>query len=108
MVLNSLVVHCNIFILVTCSSVSLANGAVSYNQSALTNGMYSLNTKASFTCSSGYKLVGSSSTTCQGQGSWNKDIPTCAKGIVTQENINFCSNIVISTLYFSLEKQCEG
>ena len=60
--------------------MSLNNGEVSYNKSPVNNGRYPFNTQASFTCNSGYRLEGSSSSTCQGQGSWNNDIPTCTRG----------------------------
>ena len=68
-----------IFAVVTCASVSLNNGGVSYNKPSVNNGNYPFNTQASFTCNSGYRLEGSSSSTCQGQGSWNKGVPTCIK-----------------------------
>ena len=64
---------------VTCAPVSLNNGGVSYNKSPVKNVRYPFNTQASFTCNSGYRLDGSSSSTCHGQGSWNKGVPTCIK-----------------------------
>ena len=33
--------------------------------------------RASYTCNSGYELVGQSSRTCQNNGQWSGDAPTC-------------------------------
>ena len=46
------------------------NGHVSYNQGSI-NGQYPVGTKASFECSSGYRLEGSASRTCQNSGYFN-------------------------------------
>ena len=61
---------------VTCASLSLSNGGVSYNKSPV-NGRYPVDTRASFSCTRGYSLSGSSSRTCQTSGNWNQGIPTC-------------------------------
>ena len=80
-----------------CESVSLANGEVNYNQSPVSNGIYPLNTIASFTCNNGYYLVGSKSSTCHAPNSWNNDIPTCSKG--NKRNEVTCTKFQLS-IYF--------
>ena len=64
------------FVVVICSALSLSNGGISYNQSEV-NGEYSVDTKATFSCNSGYKRAGSGSSTCQTSGNWSPQIPTC-------------------------------
>ena len=64
---------------VTCSSLNLENGGISYNQSPV-NGRYPVDTMASFSCHHGYSLTGSSSTTCLISGNWNQQPPICNHG----------------------------
>ena len=64
------------FVIVTCSALTLSNGGISYNQSEV-NGRYTVDTKATFSCNSGYTRAGSSSSTCQTSGHWSPQIPTC-------------------------------
>ena len=66
--------------IVICTSVSLANGVVSYKQSPVSNGVYPFHTQASFTCHSGYRLDGSGSSICHGRGTWSH-ISKCTQGI---------------------------
>ena len=65
-----------IFCSVTCSSLSLGNGAVTYNLAAVAGG-YPVYTVASFTCNSGYSRSGASSSTCQTSGQWSMNKPIC-------------------------------
>ena len=72
------------FTVVKCASVSLRNGVASYNKSPVTKDFYPNNTEASLTCHFGYKLDGSSSTTCQTNDRWNDNTTTCTlKGTQT-------------------------
>ena len=88
------------FFLGTCSPLGLSNGQVNYNTSAV-NGGYPVDTRASFTCNSGYTRSGSSSRICQNLGGWNQQSPTCNKGShftlvkpITVVKIIFCSPIM--------------
>ena len=54
----------------SCSQPSIANGVVSVT------GQRSGDT-ATYTCDSGYELVGSATRTCQADGSWTGSAPTC-------------------------------
>ena len=84
------------FVTVTCSAVSLQNGGISYNQSVV-NGRYTVDTKATFSCSSGYSRAGSSSSTCQTSGNWSPQIPTCNQS-KEFDLINWSISIVIKAL----------
>ena len=41
------------------------------------DGIYSEGTSVTFTCYYGYNLTGAASSTCNSQGSWNPQPPTC-------------------------------
>ena len=74
---------------VTCMSLSLENGQISYNDTKVNN-EYHVDTVATFTCNYGYSLSGSES------GNWNKETPTC--NLSTKNHIyhfNFYNNIKI-------------
>ena len=75
--LESLYIELKIFILVTCTGLSLSNGGVSYNRHAPSPARYPVDTVATFACDRGYSLSGSSSRSCQTSGSWNQSTPTC-------------------------------
>ena len=66
------------FSVVTCSSLSLTNGQITYDTSP-TNGGYTVDTIASLTCDLGYTLSGSSSITCQPSGNWNQPVAICGE-----------------------------
>ena len=55
-----------------------SNGHVAYSTSPLT-GAYAVDTVATFICTSGYKIQGSSSRTCKPSGNWNQQTPTCIR-----------------------------
>ena len=61
---------------VTCTSLSLENGQISYNDSQVNNEYY-VDTVANFTCNYGYSLSGSESSRCVTSGNWNNKTPTC-------------------------------
>ena len=72
------------FTIVTCGSLSIENGQVTYNASGVTYGdleFYHVDTMASFSCNSGYILSGSDSSICltSGGGTWNDQTPTCTR-----------------------------
>ena len=67
---------------VTCGSLSLSHGSVSYNQSSVGNGKYPVHTKATFSCNYGYRHSGDKTRRCKLSGSWSlKHSPTCTQGI---------------------------
>ena len=74
------------FPVVTCVSLSLPNGRVSYNRGAI-NGRYPVDTVTSFSCNSGYSRSGSSSRICQTSGDWNQQTPKCNKNKKRNEHI---------------------
>ena len=67
---------CIYFVAVTCETLSIENGKVSYNENSVDGG-YPMDTVASFSCNSGYHRVGAGSSTCQSPGRWNNAIPRC-------------------------------
>ena len=67
----------------TCGDPTPANGTVIASNFAITNGQYTVGIKVSFTCDSGYNMIGSNFSSCSGIGSWNPLPPTCQKGNVT-------------------------
>ena len=62
-----------IFILETCPRLSLTNGRVIYNQTAL-EGRYPARTQARFKCDYGYRRIGAFTRICQASGSWNRNL----------------------------------
>ena len=50
------------------------NGAVTFTSTTFQS-------QATFTCDSGYSLEGSSSRTCQSDGTWSGQAPVCNRGI---------------------------
>ena len=67
-----------IFSIVTCPTLSLVNGEITYNASQGNEG-YPVDTRASFMCNLGYTLSGFSSSTCQISGHWNQASPICGE-----------------------------
>ena len=66
---------------VTCGSLSISHGSVSYNKSPVINGRYAVDTKATFSCNYGYKHSGDKTRTCQTSGKWSKkNTPKCTPG----------------------------
>ena len=64
----------------TCSVLeSPSNGGISYNKEKV-GGRYPVNTEASFSCNSGYNRNGHSSRTCQSDGNWDQQTPSCNQG----------------------------
>ena len=63
-------------VLVTCPALSLLNGAVHYTKSPV-KGFYPVDTKAFFTCHSGYFAFRFDSSVCDTFGNWNQFIITC-------------------------------
>ena len=45
---------------------------------------------ALYTCNSGYELVGQSSRTCQNNGQWSGDAPTCESKAIQSYSIMIC------------------
>ena len=63
---------------------SFANGQITYNRrieyteyNGLFDFRYPMDTVATFTCSEGYELVGSSTRTCNPSGDWSSSTPRC-------------------------------
>ena len=70
-------VHLNFTFVVTCETLNLENGNVSYNESLIPNKGYHVGTMASFTCNSGYCLTGLELSICQSFGHWCWGPPIC-------------------------------
>ena len=69
------------YFLVLCEALKAPiNGQVNSTASLLAFGYYSVDTTVSFICDSGYKLEGSSLTSCLNNGTWNDPTPTCRQG----------------------------
>ena len=58
----------------TCGDPTPVNGQL---HPSLADGIYPENTTVSFTCDDGLTLSGNSSSTCDAQGTWNPQPPTC-------------------------------
>ena len=74
------------FVSVTCTSLTLINGDVSYSTSAV-DGRYPVGSTVYFTCSDGYMRNGLDSSTCNITGEWMDELPTC---IGNKLNIVLC------------------
>ena len=61
------------FFLATCTDPTPQNGQVIPNN----NGVFHEENTVSFTCNYGYKLIGGDSSTCQADGNWHPEPPTC-------------------------------
>ena len=75
---------------VDCGSLMIAvpNGQV-YTSSGTTFMM-----TATYTCNTGYTLIGANTRTCGGDGSWTPDAPTCARTQVIN-NINCMLTVAV-------------
>ena len=70
-------------IIVQCSTLSdPSNGRVSQQGN-------NPGDRASYTCNSGYELVGQSTRTCQNNGQWSGDAPTCQSKAI-HDSIKIC------------------
>ena len=69
------------YIAVDCGPLTIANGAV--DTSSGTTFMMT----ATYTCNTGYTLIGANTRTCGGDGQWTPDAPTCLRTQVIS-NIN--------------------
>ena len=65
----------HIFI-VTCSALTLSNGAINYDEDPADDGRYPMNTIATFTCNDEYYIDGNPTATCESSGNWNQQ-PIC-------------------------------
>ena len=63
----------------TCPELSLENGQITYDP-LRSSSQSPVDSVASFECDYGYKLHGSSSTTCQTSGTWSEQTPKCIQG----------------------------
>ena len=72
----------------TCPTLSLANGEITYNAS-LANTGYPVDTCASFMCNLGYTLSGFSSSSCQTSGNWNQASTICEESNKITHFYNF-------------------
>ena len=88
----------NIFA-VTCESLNLANGGISYSELPV-NGRYPVDTVASYSCHHGYSLTGLSSRICQTSGNWNNQNPSCNQG--NHSKMYFYTNLLRLLIYFIL------
>ncbi|KAI8498127.1 hypothetical protein Bbelb_240710 [Branchiostoma belcheri] len=64
-------------ILPTCTDTAVQCPSLSPPLNGFMTGSNSYGDVVNFTCESGYKLVGTSSLTCQSNGTWNGKSPTC-------------------------------
>ena len=66
------------YFLLECPSLSISNGKM--NCALGGDGVLSFGVTCSFTCSTGYKLTGSDTRTCQCDGSWSGSVAMCSRG----------------------------
>ena len=91
---------CNIFLILTvvnCGSLTdPANGQVDHTAGT------TLGQTATYSCNTGYNLVGDSTRTCQATGEWSESAPTCqGMLLLTLSHPVMLYNILI-TLVFAL------
>ena len=55
----------------------LENGEITYNVNTEGAGVRPINTVATHRCAEGYTLNGDTTRTCESDGNWNGDAPTC-------------------------------
>lgn len=48
---------------------------------------------ANFTCDNWFKLDGDKQLTCQPNGQWSDDIPTCSKSVSVVVYLSVCDNV---------------
>ena len=61
---------------VTCSGLTLSNGAINYDEDPADDGHYPVTTIATVTCNDEYYLDGDLTATCESSGSWSQE-STC-------------------------------
>ena len=64
----------------TCPTLSLSNGHVTYDRDQLDNGRYPVNTRATLACDGAYRLDGPLMRNCQPSGDWDQQTTTCTYG----------------------------
>ncbi|XP_064388301.1 deleted in malignant brain tumors 1 protein-like isoform X2 [Halichondria panicea] len=73
----------------TCPPLTAPNdGSISYDLAVLTNGGYGVGVVATFSCDTNFDLSGSTTSTCQGDNTWNNNEPTCQNITVSTEDEN--------------------
>ncbi len=84
----------------TCSDLTVpANGMISYNMG--TASLRPVNTVATYTCVTGYTLIGGSTRTCGSDGVWSVSAPTCERkwnGLCTVCLLSVSSPIQLTAL----------
>ena len=87
---------CFILLLVSCLSlVNPSNGAVSCSLGD--DGVPSYEDTCSFTCDTGYELIGNDTRTCQSDGSWSGSIAMCRRGTYMVSYV--CVILIISFVH---------
>ncbi|XP_019639929.1 PREDICTED: protein slit-like [Branchiostoma belcheri] len=72
-------------------AMGLLNGQIT-----TTDGGYCSGNDIQFSCDPGYELVGNSSATCQEDGSWDGDLPTCQPHTEPTEEIRTSTEAIIA------------
>ena len=65
-------------VLVSCTSLDSVNGVI--NCSLGDDGALSYQDTCSFTCNTGFELIGNDTRTCQSDGSWSGSDDVCRRG----------------------------
>ena len=87
---------------ITCPPLSnLTNGSLSYSNVPGQNNSYAFNVEVTYSCDTGFALVGNTTRTCTGDGSstngsFDGEAPTC-KG-ESMKNAKLCSNILYTVI----------
>ncbi|XP_078665037.1 uncharacterized protein LOC144907623 [Branchiostoma floridae x Branchiostoma belcheri] len=72
-------------------AMGLLNGQIT-----TTDGGYCSGNDIQFSCDPGYELVGNSSATCQEDGSWDGDLPTCQPHTEPEDEIRTSTEAIIA------------
>ena len=93
---------CNIFLILTVDCGTLTdpvNGQVNHTAGT------TVGQTATYSCNTGYNLVGNSTRPCQATGNWSESAPTC-QGIVLKPDVTLficvCTQIHVNMYYLGL------
>ena len=78
---------------VNCGTLSNpANGQVSHTDGT------TLGQTATYSCNTGYSLVGDSNRTCQATGEWSGNVPACQGMLLCMYVLNRCQRLMFTHL----------
>ncbi|XP_064392887.1 E-selectin-like isoform X2 [Halichondria panicea] len=93
----------------TCPSLTAPDdGSISYDLTVQTNGGYGVGAVATFSCDANFDLSGSTTSTCQGDHTWDNSEPTCQGGFSCADLSMFFTEIACAPDGSFAPVQCSG